>query len=103
MFQLYSELRKTHLLVQEDIDNWIVHCGGLRKAGGNGRQPQVKGVAAIVDNPKSKGGIRHPAHEKAQHHDNHHPGHLSLCFLGGGRLCLGLGCLLVQSVFVGQL
>lgn len=97
MVSYFPIFRRTHLFIEEDVNKRVVDCGGFGEAGGYGGQSQVKWLPSVVYNPKSKGGIRHPTHQEAQHHDNHHPGHLLLCLLGGGRLSLSLCCLLREK------
>lgn len=92
----------TDLFIEENIDNRVVDCRGLWEAGRYGRQSKIEWLPTVIHNPKSKGGIRQPAHQEANHHEDHHLGHLLLCFLGGDRLCLGLCCLLRKRGELGQ-
>ena len=84
------------LFIEENVDNWVVDCRGLGKDGWYWCKSQVESLSAVIHDPQRKNGVRCPAHQEAQHHDDHHPGHLPLCLLGGGRLSLGLCCLLSE-------
>lgn len=92
----FKAAASAHLLIKEDINDGIVDGGGFREDGWYGRQSQVERLPTVVDDPESKGGVWHVAHQEAQHHDDHHPGHLFFCLLGGGGLSLGLCCLLTH-------
>lgn len=103
LFQIsWSSQLLTHLFIEENIDYWVVDCRGLWEAGRYGGQSQVEWLPTVIHNPNSKGGVRQPAHQEAHHHEDHHPGHLFLCFLGGGRLSLCLRCLMRRRGEFGQ-
>lgn len=85
--------RCTHLFIKQDVDDWVVHSRGLWEHCRYGGKSQVKSLPAVVDHPKSEGGVRQPADQESHHHDHNHPGHLPLSLLGGGGLGLSFCCL----------
>lgn len=79
---------RAHLPVHEDVDNWIVNGGALGKVRRHGSGQRMEGISRVSRSETGKEGVRSPTHAECHNHDNHHPGHFFLSFLGGFRFLL---------------
>lgn len=72
-----------HLSVHEDIDDWIVDGGALGKVCRHGSSQGMEGISRIGCGKAGHEGVRSPAEDVSKDHDNNHPRHFFLSFLGG--------------------
>lgn len=71
-----------YLPVHEDIDNWVVDGGALGKVCRHSSGKRMEGISWISRSKTGKNCVRSPADTVGHDHDNNHPGHFSLSFLG---------------------
>lgn len=73
---------RPYLSVHEDVDNWVVDGGALGKVCRHSSGKRMEGISWISRSKTGKNRVRSPADTVGQDHDNNHPGHFSLRFLG---------------------
>lgn len=82
------------LLVQADVDHWVVDGRALGKEGWQCHEDRSKFRTLVCENPPGNAGVGQPAYQEADDHDHHHAGDFPLSPLGGLRLLLGGGSFL---------
>lgn len=85
-----------YLSVQENVDDGIVQSSTLGKECWDSHGDGSKVCPLIGKDVPGYAGVRHPAHQEGDHHDDHHACHFLLRSLSGFRLLL-LGCSLGQE------
>lgn len=82
------------LLVQADVDHWVVDGGALGKEGWDGHEDWSKLRALMCEDKPGHTCIGNPTYQEGDDHDNDHAGDFPLSPLGGLRLLLGGSSLL---------
>lgn len=71
-----------YLPVHEHVDNWVVDGGALGKVCRHSSSKRMEGISWISCSETGKKCVWSPADTVGHDHDNNHPGHFSLSFLG---------------------
>lgn len=69
-----------YLFVHKDINNWIINGSCFGEESRNGCQARIQLNGGVRSDQDRKGGVRRPADEKGNDHNNDHSSHLSFRF-----------------------